>query len=94
MEQVHDGSMDDATPSSYYDYANSLCAKDEEDFSVMTETEVFLQLDSFHQDFLVPSSYSIEASSLEKHNKALELVMRTESGSNSCLFTTVDICIT
>ena len=42
MEQVDDASMDDATPSSYYDYANAFDAKDEEDFFVVTETEVSL----------------------------------------------------
>ena len=94
MEQVDEGSMDDVTPSSYYDYDKSLYAKDEEDLSMATETEVSLQLDYFHQDSLVPCSCSIETSSLEKHNKALELVMRLISSSNGCLFTIVDVCIT
>ena len=45
---------------------------------------------SIHQESLVPSTYSIEASSLEQFTKASELVMHADGGSNVCLVKTED----
>ena len=88
MGQVDESSTDALISSYRCDYAYALRAKDEENFSVVLENEDVIKSVSVRQESLVPSTYSIEASSLEQCVKALELVMHADGGSNVCLVTT------
>ena len=59
--------------------------------SAALENEDAIKSTSIHQDSLVPSTYSIEASSLDQCIKDSELVMHADGGSNVCLVDAEDV---
>ena len=87
IEQVDESSTDGLISSHRCDYADALRAKHEENFSAVLENEDAIQSTSIHQQSLVPSTNSIEASSLEQCFKALKLITHDYGGSNLCLVT-------
>ena len=70
---------------------DATCANDEEHFFVSIEERDYIRPASYHQESLNLSACSIEASSLVTCNKASELVMHVDSGSNVCLVATADV---
>ena len=91
MGKVDESSTDALISSCRCDYADALRAKDEENLSAALENEDAIKSTSIHQESLVPSTYSIEASSLEQCVKASELVMHAEGGSNVCFVNIDDV---
>ena len=91
MGQVDESSTDALISSCWCDYDDTLRAKDEENFSTALESEDDIKSASIRQESLVPSTYPIEASSLEQCVKALELVMHADGGSNVYLVNADDV---